>query len=402
MPVDYAQFISGPTLDTIYGTHGAVIFGTFDGRVISLDMSNGTTRWERTPFQDPGGPNDGAPWYNQKFAWQLSPPSIANGNVYIGTFLPSFYYIFRYNAYGTPKWGHEFNTYWAGHDGWFYALDESDGSIVWTWDPQGCGVANIPPVDSNGNVYITDDFHTNFCQGLFSSLNPNDGVSNWTFGPVPVAQGGSPSISGNMIFYPASDGVLWAIDKDTGILKWTFHGGFCAKGHSGLTSAAAVDETNGWVLGASDTGRIFAVDKETGQLVSEAYLGVPSWNPGDPRPSSGFWFAGTSSMAIVPSQTLLYIAGTDYDRAWQGQFHYGKEKLFCYDYGSGPEMTLLWEYQFCSDDDACADLDSQHILRGWEEYSTSFYNVPSPALADGHVYYNSYNGKVYCFGNAYP
>jgi hypothetical protein len=46
-------------------------------------------------------------------------------------------------------------------------------------------------------------------------------------------------------------------------------------------------------------------------------------------------------------------------------------------------------------------LESQHILRGWDEQTTSFYNVPSPALADGHVYYNSYNGKVYCFGSPF-
>ncbi len=404
----YGQFLAGPTLDT---ANDKIIFGTFDARVICLDLNNGTTIWERTPFKDKGGPNhyapaclsnvDDPPWYNQKFAWHLAPPSIDNGNVYIGSFLPSFYYIFRYNAFGTPKWGYEFNTYWAGHDGWFYALNESDGTINWTWDPQGCGIAHIPPVDSVGNVFIADDFHTNYCQGLFRSFT-SSGNHNWTYGPTPVAQGGSASISGNIIIYPASDGVLWAFDKNTGALKWNFHGGFSPKGFSGLTSSTAVDETNGWVLGASDTGRIFVVDKNTGQLVRDAYLGLPGWDPGDPRPSSGFWFAGTSSMAIVPSQTLLYIAGTDYDDAWQGRGSLHEEKLFCYNYGSGSELTLVWEYQFCKDDDVCATQGSKNVLRGWAEQTTSFYNVPSPALADGHVYYNSYNGKVYCFGSDYP
>jgi outer membrane protein assembly factor BamB len=137
-PEGYAQFITGPTLDTSYGDNGAIIFGTFDGRVISLDMSDGTTIWERTPFKDPPlGPSVGRPWYDKKFAWHLSPPSIANGKVYIGTFIPSFYYIFRYNAYGTPKLGFDYQHYWVGRDGWFYALDESDGSILWTWDPDG-------------------------------------------------------------------------------------------------------------------------------------------------------------------------------------------------------------------------------------------------------------------------
>jgi outer membrane protein assembly factor BamB len=133
----FAQFITGPTLDSSYGDNGAVIFGTFDGRVISLDMSDGTTIWEKTPFKDPGGPSVGKPWYDKKFSWHLSPPSITDGKVYIGSFIPPFYYIFRHNVYGTPKLGSEYYHYWVGRDGWFYALNESDGSILWTWDPDG-------------------------------------------------------------------------------------------------------------------------------------------------------------------------------------------------------------------------------------------------------------------------
>jgi outer membrane protein assembly factor BamB len=191
------------------------------------------------------------------------------------------------------------------------------------------------------------------------------------------------------------------MDANTGQVQWTYHGGFNPKGYTGHTSSTAVDETHGWVLGTTDTGHIFVLDKDTGRLIRDAYLGVPEWNPGDPQPSSGFWFAGTSSMTIVPSQTLLYIAGTDFDQAWKGMFNKGKEKLFCYNYGLGSEIELVWEYQFCTDDDECADLDSQHIVRGWDEQSISFYTLPSPALADGHVYYNSFNGKVYCFGSDY-
>ncbi|MCK5010137.1 MAG: PQQ-like beta-propeller repeat protein, partial [Deltaproteobacteria bacterium] len=326
MPEGYGQFLSGSTLDT---ENNCLIFGTFDGRVISLNMETGDTNWERTPFKDPGGPNENRPWYDQKFAWHLSPPAIHNGHVYIGSFLPGFYWIFRgfpflfdneedpyhptrlvkpspsfHSVGGDPGWGSNFGTFWAGHDGWFYALDENDGSILWSWDPQGCGIANIPPVDSEGNVYVNDDFHADYCHGLFRSFKSN-GEHNWTFGPTPVAQGGTQSISGDTIFFPNSDGVLWALNKNTGALRWTFHGGFLPKGESGLTSSAAIDEEHGWVLGASDTGRIFVLDKKTGRLVREAYLGVPDWNPGDDIPSEGFWFPGSGSMAIVPKQTLL-------------------------------------------------------------------------------------------------
>ncbi len=144
-PDGYDQFLAAPTLDTSYGSDGCVIFGTFDGRVISLDLSDGSTIWEKTPYKDPGGPNVGKPWYNQKFAWHLSPPSIADGRVFIGSFMPSFYAIFRPWAYvseGQPGYpwptiGNDATHYWAGRDGYFYSLDEDTGSILWTWDPRG-------------------------------------------------------------------------------------------------------------------------------------------------------------------------------------------------------------------------------------------------------------------------
>jgi len=144
-PLGYDQFITGPTIDPTYGTNGAVFVGTFDGRAVSLDMSNGSIIWEKTPYRDPGGPNEGKPWYNQKFAWHLNPPSIYNGKLFMGSFLPSFYAVFRPWAYVSPgepgyPWpsiGNDATHYWVGRDGWFYALDEDDGSIVWTWDPRG-------------------------------------------------------------------------------------------------------------------------------------------------------------------------------------------------------------------------------------------------------------------------
>ncbi len=142
-PEGYDQFLSGATIDPSFGSNGCVIFGSFDGHVFSLDLGDGSTIWAKTPYKDPGGPNVGKPWYNQKWAWHLSPPSIYNGKLYIGTFLPSFYAVFRPWAYTSgpdypwPTIASDATHYWAGRDGYFYAMDESDGSIVWTWDPRG-------------------------------------------------------------------------------------------------------------------------------------------------------------------------------------------------------------------------------------------------------------------------
>ena len=408
-PAGYDQFITGPTLDPNYWGHGSVIVGTFDGRVISLDMSNGSTIWERTPYKDPGGPSYNAPWYNQKFAWHLSPPSIVNGKVYIGSFLPSFYAIFRPWAYVTPgqpgyPWptiGNDATHYWVGRDGYFYGLDQNNGSVLWSWAPRGCGVTNIPPV-KDGKVFIEADTATDYHYGYFATVDANTGEELWHVGTIPLAQGGTQAISGNTIFTPGGDGALWALDVDTGQVQWTHWAGFNVRGATALCSAPAVDETRGYVIGIADTGRMFVLNKDTGRIVKEAFLGLPSWNLFDPHPDSGYWLPGPSGISISPDDGLLYVAGTDYDRAWIDSNTYGREKLFCYDYVTDPGTLILkWEYQFCTDDN-CAIEANEYIIRGHGPYVVAWYSVPSPALVDGHIYYTSTNGKIYCFGSGYP
>jgi len=374
-------------------------------------MSDGSILWEKTPYKDSDGlevgPNVGKPWYHQKFGWHLNPPSVYNGKVYMGSFLPSFYAVFRPWGYVTPgqpgyPWpsiGNDGTNYWVGRDGWFYALDEDDGTIVWTWDPRGCGVTNIPPV-KDGKVFIEADTHTDYHYGLFAALDADTGTEVWHVGTIPLAQGGSQAISGDIIYTPGGDGALWALNVNTGQVHWGYHAGFNVRGHTALCSAPAVDETNGWVIGIADTGHMFVLDKDTGRVVKEAFLGVPSWQEGDAHPDAGYWLPGPSGIAISPADGLLYVAGTDYDRAWIETNTYGQEKLFCYDYANSSTLTPLWEYQFCTDGN-CLIEENKYIVRGHDPYVVAWYSVPSPALADGHVYYSSTNGKIYCFGDDY-
>ena len=261
-------------------------------------------------------------------------------------------------------------------------------------------MTNIPPV-TGGKVFIEADTHTDYHYGLFAALDADTGTEVWHVGTIPLAQGGSQAISGDIIYTPGGDGALWALNVNTGQVHWGYHAGFNVRGHTALCSAPAVDESNGWVIGIADTGHMFVLDKDTGRVVKEAFLGLPSWNVAtpDPHPESGYWLPGPSGVAISPVDGLLYVAGTDYDRAWIETDTYGREKLFCYDYVTDPNNLILkWEYQFCTDDN-CAIEENEYIVRGHGPYVVAWYSVPSPALADGHVYYASTNGKIYCFGD---
>jgi len=404
LPVSFGTFLAGATIDL---NPARVYFGSQDGRFFALDLATGNQIWQKEPWKEPGGPNEGRPWYDQKFSWHLSPPSVDNGKLYFGSFLPSFYWIFKGLPFVMDETGHpvsawpSFNTnykqYWVGRDGWTYCADKNTGNILWGWDPGGCGVTNIPPI-AGGKVFFNADTVVDYHYGQMAACDVNTGEKLWHVGPVPSAQGGNPAISlaRNTIFWPEGDGAVWAVDLTTGHVKWTYYGGFSVIGATGVASSMAIDEQRGWVLGASDTGHLFVLDMDTGRLIRETYLGVPGWKPADGWPDTGYWFPGASAMAIVPSQGILYIGGTDFDSAWKGQFNLGKEKLFCYDYASGGDtLNLLWDYQFFGDG------GSEYIVRGHDPYQIAFYTLGSPALADGHVYYGSYNGHIYCFGDAY-
>ena len=45
--------------------------------------------------------------------------------------------------------------------------------------------------------------------------------------------------------------------------------------------------------------------------------------------------------------------------------------------------------------------NNEYLVKGHDPYQVAGYSLSSPALADGHVYYGSWNGHVYCFGDSY-
>ncbi len=418
-PTNFGTFVAAPTIDFDNGstTSGRVYFGTMDGRFFCLDLQTGDEIWQKEPWKEPGGPNEGREWYDQKFAWHLSPPSIYQDKMFFGSFLPSMYWVFKAfpflldndgnPTYGWPSFDRDYKQYWVGRDGWTYSADKMSGDILWGWDPGGCGVTNLPPV-AGGNVFFNADTVIDYHYGQMAAVDIETGEKTWHVGPVPMAQGGNPaiSLSRNTIFFPEGDGAVWAVDLTqttpgpdgpTGHVKWTYHGGFQPYGATGVASSIAVDEERGLVIGASDTGHVFVLDMDTGLPLRRTYLGLPNWEPADGQPDSGFYFPGASAPSIVPEQGLVYIAGTDFDSAWQGADNKGKEKLFCYDYASpGTTLTPVWEYQFKGDN------GEENIVKGHDPYQVAFYSLATPALADGKVFYGSYNGHIYSFGPPNP
>ncbi len=136
-------------------------------------------------------------------------------------------------------------------------------------------MTNIPPV-KDGKVFIEADTATDYHYGQFATVDASTGAELWHVGTIPLAQGGTQAVSGNTLFAPGGDGALWALNINTGQVQWGYHAGFNVRGHTALCSAPAVDESRSWVIGIADTGHMFVLNKDTGRVVKEAFLGLPT------------------------------------------------------------------------------------------------------------------------------
>jgi len=100
--------------------------------------------------------------------------------------------------------------------GRLYAIDRSDGSVVWAVTHDGVGVR-----------------------------------------PVAVADG--------QVYWPRADGTLAAYDAETGDEQWTF------TGQDGFNAAVAVTENA--VLAGNDDGRLYGIARESGEQFAAAGIG---------------------------------------------------------------------------------------------------------------------------------
>lgn len=196
-------------------------FGSYDGYLYALNPVDGTLKWK----------------YNTTDAIINSKAVVSNGVVYIGS-RSGFLYAIN-TTDGTLKWkiAPDANTmenaqpiiksgviYFGGgyhlesdftHNvpGTFYAVKESDGSMVWkTLEHLGFFAA---PAEANGKLYVTAD------DGNLYALDAVSGTILWK--KLISSFSTTPSVSENVIF-SGSDGAgyYYALDPNTGQEKWKF------------------------------------------------------------------------------------------------------------------------------------------------------------------------------------
>ena len=274
--------------------------------LVALDAKTGQTIWTAS----------------LTYAVNFSSPTVADGIVYIGS----------------KDTGSSHGILWA--------RDEATGAELWSKD-FGTGILGSPAV-ANGIVYVDNakgvfaldsrraerwvyrsgdngspsvvDGTLYFGSSGLIALNAATGQYKWRHDPI----GGyidlsSPAVANGTVYIGATDGNVYAINADTGALRWTYE-----QTRSPIESSPAV--ANGVVFIGSYNGRLYALDASSGVRLWSSPALPDSLIESSPAVSNGSVYVGSSDGHLDPyspsgppsRQLSTSVAAGDSDSGWPG------------------------------------------------------------------------------------
>lgn len=382
----------------------------------------------------------------------FSSPIVHDGIVYVGSEDGTLYAIDEKT--GKTHW--EFKTGGAVHsspavfksmvyigsfDGYYYAIDAKTGQLKWKFKTGGekwsgeIGFLGLKPVD----MYMDDlwDFFLSSpvvhpdkqnpsvffgsSDGNVYALNANTGELKWKFG-VKGSFHCSPVLDKKTLYIGSWDANLYAIDVETGKMRWEFETSRQV-GFKGIESSVTV--ANGLVYFGARDPFLFALNAETGALVWK-YDAAYSWIISSPVVANDVVYVGTSdTYALVgldaktgkelfkfKTNGYVYdspaIAGdTAYFGDFTGNFFALNTKSSGKEWNSfSTESRKLFGPEILNNN----LLDFSHVVKGGDISSydinkavmDQFYKlgsiVSSPFVANNTVYFGSADGNCYAIG----
>jgi len=303
-------------------------------------------------------------WQFKTGARIVSSPTVANGVVYIGSDDHSLYALEARK--GAQLW--KFTTgasvrsspavsgnsvYVLSLDGTLYAVDAASGKLQWKFATAGESRNNAP------GLY-----------GLAPSLEPIADV--WDFFLS------SPVVDSDTVYFGSGDHNVYALDARTGQLRWKFLAGDVV--HS---SPAIADGT--LYIGAWD-GVLYALNAHTGTLLWKFATGTDPSHfmqgiPGSPAVAAGIVVFGSRD-------NFLYALDAHTGQQLWRQSNHNSWIV------ASPAIQNGVVYITTSDTMRFRALD---LKTGAPLFDLPYfaYSFSSPAVASGHAYFGSFDGKLY-------
>ncbi len=253
----------------------------------------------------------------------VASPVVVGGSVYIGSTDGNLYAIDRDT--GTLRWkfatkGRVVSTaavadgvvYFGSYDSYFYAVDTQSGKLKWKFKTAGerrfAGThlhGSEPAAESMPDpfdVYLSsptlwhDAVYFGSGDGNIYALDRDSGALKWKFTTGDVVHA-SPAIDNGTLYVGSWDSYFYALDATSGKEKWRFKTGDDPDIHNqvGIQSSAAI--LNGMVIFGCRDSHLYALDAVTGEKVwSIATKG--SWVVASPAVNDGKVYFATSDSGL--------------------------------------------------------------------------------------------------------
>lgn len=296
-----------------------------------------------------------------------------------------------------------------------YAVSANDGAVLWEFD-EASGSGASAPAYSNGTVY-----YGSLDQTLYA-VSANDGSLEWSYEADARLDQSSPTVADGTVYVGSGhgDGSLYAIDAETGVLRWRDYVGdsvgapvihddrvYVGTYTSGLHAVSIengerlwrVDRADygttptvadGTVYATSDDTVLYAVDAETGEELwahDNSNINTPGSSPTVHEGvayvgSGGFLYAIDTETGEVRWNSLISERSIDTSPTVAGETVYvGSDEGICYavDAQTG---SVSWEVSLGG------------LPRLW---GNSPWINSSPIVVGGVLFFGASDGALYAF-----
>ena len=310
----------------------------------------------------------------------IASPAIDNGIVFLGS-LDNYLYAVEQQT-GKEKW--KFKTeapiassaatanglvYFSGNDGVFYALSIDTGNIKWRFFPekgerrfeakgihgaQPSGQTIPDPFDmfTSSPAVFNRRVYFGSSDGNIYALDAETGILQWKFATGDVVHA-SPAIANNTVYVGSWDSYLYALDADTGVEKWRFKAGEDPIDHNQVGFQSSATVVDGTVYVGCRDAHVYAIDAVTGRKKWDYYT-RKSWVNTTPAVRDNLVYAATVDTHLFHALdaktgrlrfTVNVKLGMFSSPAIAGDFVYIgaiNGRLYAIDTKSG---TVAWEFQ---------------------------------------------------------
>ena len=272
-------------------------------------------------------------------------------------------------------------VYFTSRDRSVYALSTGNGSLIWKTTfgadlpyKNGFDYYVSSPTVEDGMLYVGGG------DGFCYALDTRSGTIRWNYNASSRIRS-TPAVSGSLVVFGTMDGVLYALDKKTGSFKWKFEtlGATLNIEDFGFDRSAIVSSpsiADGIVTVGSRDGFVYAVDLQSGTLKWK-YDQHVSWAISTPGRTGTHVLVGSSDARFY--QSIDEATGREEWRlktrgaVWSSPSIAGGTVSFGdlggYVYGVSEKGTELWQFKtsgsvygsplvhdgivYCGSDDGC-------------------------------------------------